>query len=128
MAWASSPRSGPNHLAFYHRKTNYKTIGSPHRRRQLMMFQESVRQMFQILMILKTWKIKTRNQRRLGLTNHKPSDDKVSFSFLGYRIPKFWELCKEKTCPYFVGNGCIYSVVEAVTCLVTSPTFVKIRG
>ena len=62
------------------------------------------------------------------MTSHEPSDDKVSFSLLEYRIPKFWELCKGKTCLYFVGDECIYSVVEAVTCLVTSPTFVQIRG
>ena len=128
MAWAGNPRSGPNHSAFCRRKTNCKTIGCSHRQRQLMMFQESIGWMFRILMILKTWKIKTRNQRRPKLTGRESSDDKVSFSLLRYKIPKFWELCKEKTCPYFVGDGCIYSVVEAVTCLVTSPTFVEIRG
>ena len=79
-------------------------------------------------MILKTWKIKTRNQRGPGLTGHKPFDDKVSFSLLGYKILEFSELCREKTCLYFVGDGCIYSAVETVICLVTSPTFVEIRG
>ena len=51
-----------------------------------MMFQESVGWMLRILVILKTWKMKTRNQRRLGLAGHKSSDDKVSFflSFIGF--------------------------------------------
>ena len=89
------------------------------------MFQESVGWTFRIL---KTWKIKIRNQKRPGLTGHEPSEDKVNFSLLIYKIPKFWEVCKEKTCPYFVGDGCIYSVVKAITCLVTSPIFVEIRG
>ena len=62
------------------------------------------------------------------MADHESSDDKVSFSLLRYKIPKFCELCKEKTCLHFVGDGCIYSVVEAVTCLVTSPIFMEIRG
>ena len=42
--------------------------------------------MFRILVILKIWKIKTRNQRRPGLASHESSDDKVSFSLSRYRI------------------------------------------
>ena len=52
----------------------------------MMMFQESVGWMFRILVILKTWKMKTRNQKRLGLAGHESSDNKVSFSLSRYRI------------------------------------------
>ena len=53
---------------------------------------------------------------------------RISFSLLRYRISELWELCEEKTFFYSIGDGCIYSVVEVITCLVTFPTFVEIRG
>ena len=62
----------------------------------MMMFQESVGWMLRILVILKTWKMKTRNQRRSGLAGHKSSDNKVSFFLSFIRFLEFSELCLEK--------------------------------
>ena len=37
-----------------------------------------------------------KDQRRLRLTGHKPSDDEVNFSLLKNGIPNFWGLRLEK--------------------------------
>ena len=79
----------------------------PHKRRQLMMFQELVGWMLRILVILKTWKMKTRNQRRLRLAGHKSSDDKVNFSLSFIEFLEFSRLCLEKLPPLFC-RGWVY--------------------
>ena len=61
-----------------------------------MMFQESVGWMLWILVILKTQKMKTMNQRRPGLASCKSSDDKVNFSLSFIELLEFSELCFPK--------------------------------
>ena len=45
-------------------------------------------------------KRKTKNQRRPGLTGHKPSDDEVSFSLQNLELQIFGNCVKENTCLY----------------------------
>ena len=73
-------------------------------------------------------KKENKESKESGLTSQKSSDNEVSFSLPKFGIPNFWELCKRINLLFFVRDECLYSAMGAVTCLVTFPTFVEVRG
>ena len=62
------------------------------------------------------------------MTSQESSDDEVSFSLQNLEFQFSRSFVKRKNLHLFVKSECLYSVVEAITCLVTSTTFVEVRS
>ena len=62
------------------------------------------------------------------MIGQESSDDEVSFSLQSLEFLFSGSFVKRKNLPLFVENECLYSIVETVTYLVTSPKFVEVRS
>ena len=120
MAWASSPRSGPNHQPFVTEKKIAKQFLS-HRRHQLIIPRKSVGWWVSNVDDLKAWSWKQIiSQRGPVGTSQKSSDDEFS----EFVIPSNERMIfgnKSVWMPYLSVRECLYSMWGMVTCLVTVP-------
>ena len=62
------------------------------------------------------------------MIGQESSDDGVSFSLQNLEFQFSGSFVKRKNLSLFVENECLYSTVEVVTYLVTSPKFVEVRS